>query len=481
LRAKEVFFLLLLTAGALLVHGYHPYAEDAAFYLPPVKKLLNPALYPYNAEMFESHAGLTLFPKLIAWTVRASHLSLDTVLFAGHLLCIFLFLAGCWKVGCCCFEAAEARWCGVALVGALLTIPVAGTTLFLMDQFLNPRSISAFAVVFAAAVALEKRYVGSILWLAAATLVHPLMPVYGIFFVLLLAGVRRFEPPVAALAAFVVFGISLDPPSAAYHQAALRHAAHYVQEWPWYGWLGIFAPVGLFLWFERIARPRRMPGVALLCRTLVLFVLICFLAALVLDIPPRFEALARLQPLRSLHLAYTLLFLLIGGLLGQFLLKRSAARWLALFIPLCAGMALVQFRLFPASAHIEWPGIPNGNKWVQAFDWVRQSTPTNAYFALDPLHMEIQDEDQQAFRAIAERSMLADMVKDSGAVSMFPPLAEKWWERVSALKDWKNFQAADFRRLKDRYGVDWVILEQPGKPGLVCPYKNEAVLVCRVD
>jgi len=481
LKAKEVFVLLLLTAGALLVHGYHPYAEDAAFYLPAVKKLLNPALYPYGAEMFESHGSLTLFPTLIAWTVRVSHLPLDTVLFAGHLLCLFLFLAGCWKVSCLCFESPEARWCAVALVAVLLTIPVAGTALFIEDQYLNPRSFSAFAAVFAVASALQKRYVGAILWLVAAGLVHPLMPVYVLFFVLLLAGIRNLEPRATSLATFLVFGISLAPPSAAYHQAALRHPVHYVFQWQWYGWVGIFAPIALFYWFGRIARANRMPNVAVLCRTLMPFVLAFFLGAVVLNISPRFEALARLQPLRSLHLTYVLLFLMMGGLLGQFLLKRSAARWLILFVPLCAGMALAQFRLFPASAHIEWPGIPSGNKWVQAFDWVRENTPTKAYFALDPLHMEIPGEDEHAFRAIAERSMLADMVKDSGAVSMFPPLAEEWWERVSAVKDWKKFQAADFRRLKSRYGVDWVILEQPGTPGLVCPYQNGAVLVCRVD
>ena len=481
MKAKEAFFLFLIAIGAFLVQGYHPYAEDAAFYLPPIEKLLNPALYPFGAEIFESHASLTLFPTLIAWTVRVSRLRLDTVLLLGHLLCVYLFLLGCWKVSCLCFEAREARWCGVALVAALLTLPVAGTALFIMDQYLNPRSLSAFAAVFAVASALEKRYGRAILWLAAAVLVHPLMPVYGVFFVLLLAGVRYLEPKAAAIGIFLVFGISLAPPSPAYHQAALLHPFHYVLRWPWYGWVGIFAPLVLFHWFWRIARARRMPNVEVLCKSLIPFVLVSFLGALILDIPARLEALARLQPLRSLHLTYVLLFLMMGGMLGQFLLKRSAVRWLCLFLPLCAGMAFVQFRFFPASAHIEWPGVASRNEWVQAFDWVRERTPTSAYFALDPLYMEIPGEDRQAFRAIAERSMLADMVKDSGAASMFPSLAEGWWERVSALKGWRNFQAADFQRLKGRYGVDWLVLQQPGTPDLVCPYQNAGVRVCRIQ
>ena len=41
-KFRTGFLLLLLTAGALLVHGYHPYAEDAEIYLPGVEKILNP-------------------------------------------------------------------------------------------------------------------------------------------------------------------------------------------------------------------------------------------------------------------------------------------------------------------------------------------------------------------------------------------------------------------------------------------------------
>jgi hypothetical protein len=286
---------------------------------------------------------------------------------------------------------------------------------------------------------------------------------------------------VATFGAFLVFGISLDPPTEAYHQAALRHAYHYVIQWPWYGWLGVFGPVALFYWFWWIARSRRMPNVALLCRCLVPFVLVSLLAAILLDVPQRFEALARFQPMRSLHLAYALLIILSGGMLGQFLLKRSAARWLLLFVPLCAGMALVQFRLFPASAHIEWPGVHSRNPWFQAFDWVRTNTPVEAFFALDPVYMEIPGEDENSFRAIAERSMLADAGKDSGAVSMFPQLAEEWWAQANAQERWESFRLADFEGLKSRYGVDWLVLQQPGTAGLVCPFQNATVLVCRVE
>src|ERR1019366_10724181 len=59
------------------------------------------------------------------------------------------------------------------------------------------------------------------------------------------------------------------------------------------------------------------------------------------------------------------------------------------------------------------------------------------------------------------------------------PRWREWNEQVEALRRWEQFQQADFLTLKARYGVDWVVLQQPGAAGLVCPYRNERVLVCR--
>jgi predicted TIM-barrel fold metal-dependent hydrolase len=63
---------------------------------------------------------------------------------------------------------------------------------------------------------------------------------------------------------------------------------------------------------------------------------------------------------------------------------------------------------------------------------------------------------------------------------MFPSLAEKWWEQVQAQTPWKNFRAEDFARLKEKYGVGWVVLAQPGVTGIDCEFQNAAVRVCRL-
>jgi hypothetical protein len=490
-KHKTLSILLLLTAGALLVHGYHPYAEDAEIYLPGVEKILHPGLFPTGQEFFASHASLTIFPNLIAFSLRLTHLPMETGLFLWHLGSIFLLLLACWELSGLLFPSAhtKARWGGVCLVAALLTIPVAGTALYIMDQYLNPRNLAAFAVIFAVVRILEKNYVRAGLWLAFAGSVHPLMAAFAFSFCGLLVILERFERKGSAatvnaatgLGIVLPFGISLDPPtSPAYHAAVMRHGFHYIQLWQWYEQLGILAPVALFWWFARIARQRQWRQLELVCLALIVFDLVYFFAALAIDLPTQFESLARLQPLRSLHLVYMLMFLIMGGLLGEFVLKNRVWRWLALFVPLGIGMSVAQRDLFPASAHIEWPGAASENPWAQAFVWVRDNTPVDAVFALDPDFMQLRGEDTTGFRCLAERGRLADLSKDSGAVSMFPSLAEDWWSEVQAQTPWKSFHVEDFMRVKNKYGVSWVVVQQPGVAGLDCAYQNAAVQVCRI-
>jgi hypothetical protein len=481
LKLRDFFVLALLTLGALLIHGYHPWAEDAALYLPGVEKILHPELFPFNAQFFESHAHLTFFPNFIAASVRISHLPLQVVLFFWQLTSVFLFLFACLQLISRCFTDETARWAGVALVAALLTLPVAGTALYIMDQYLNPRNLVAFAAIFAIVKVIDGKYFQAALFLVFAAAIHPLMSVFVLSYCAVLLGIKEFDRRFAGLACLLPFGISFDPPSSAYHQVALSHSYFYLLRWQWYEWVGAVAPLAILWWFSRIARSRKIPNLELMCRALILYELVYLLASVVVSIPARFESLARLQPMRSLYLLYVLFFLFAGGLLGEYVLKNRVWRWVVLFVPLCAGMSLVQRGLFPASAHVEWPGVAPRNLWVQAFAWIRTNTPRDAIFALDPWYMHIPGEDENGFEAISERSMMADAIKASGAVSMFPAMADEWLQQMQAQNGWSKFQPEDFRRLRAQYGVSWVAMQQPGIAGLDCPYRNAAVLVCRVD
>jgi len=82
------------------------------------------------------------------------------------------------------------------------------------------------------------------------------------------------------------------------------------------------------------------------------------------------------------------------------------------------------------------------------------------------------------------------MGQDGGMAARVPRLAPRWLQEVNAQTGWQNFQAVDFERLKDEFGVTWVILSRgrletldqnhSTKLTISCPYQNELLQVCRL-
>jgi hypothetical protein len=480
--------LALIAALAVLVHGYHLGVDDAAIYVPAIKRVADPTLYPFGAEFFMSHAHLSFFPELIGGSARLSHLPIDAVIFAWHVAGVFLLLLAAWRLLGCCFENSSARWSGVALLAATLSVPVAGTGLVVMDPYLTARSLSTPATLFAIAWYLSNRPRWALVWLAATAALHPQMAVYGLLFLggmELWRRLRLREAARPACAAMIGLPLLFDfsPVTGPAHDCLLSRTFFFVSAWAWYEWIGVFAPLALLWWFSKAGFRNTLPAFRQVAGGLVPFGLLFTAAFLVLAIPA-LEGYTRLQPMRSFHLLYVIFFVLLGGLVGEYLIQTKVWRWVALFVPLAVGMVLLQQSTFPASQHVEWPGLidasNNGNPWMSAFLWIRYHTPKDAVFATDPYYMARPGEDAHGFRAVAERSVLADYVKDSGAVSLFPRLATEWQRQVRAASGLDHFAPADFQRLVKQYPVTWILINQPGPPGMVCPYRNSELAVCRM-
>jgi hypothetical protein len=144
-------------------------------------------------------------------------------------------------------------------------------------------------------------------------------------------------------------------------------------------------------------------------------------------------------------------------------------------------MFALDLATYPTSPHIERPGLRYQGEWLSSFLWIRDHTPKDALFALDPEYSLKSGVDLHGFRAVAERSMLADQEKDSGAASVFPELAERWKEESAAQSDWAHVSEERLQNLRAQYGVTWVLLESPAPVGgLTCPYRNGQLRVCRI-
>lgn len=488
MQLKHFFKLLLLTGLTVLVQGYHMGADDGAIYIPAVKRAFHPQLYPFGAEFFMEHERLSIFGTLVASSARLLHLSIDLVIFLWYIFGIFLLLAAAWRIACLCFSSSYARWGSVLLLAALLTVPVAGTALVIADPYLSARSLSTPATLWAIDSFLRRRPVAVFLWIVAVALIHPQMAVIAIGFLLFVwwFDISRDYSRTSSLASAAALpsrwpqGFNFHPVTEPYKEVLYSRTFFFASLWEWYEWLGAVLPLVILYAFSRLHPRGTLPAFRSICRTLVPFGIFSTAVFILLSSNQHLISFVRLQPMRSFHVLYMLFYILLGGLIGEYALKSHVWRWLALFAPLAIGMFVMNQSMYASSRHIELPNGHEKNPWVSAFFWVRENTPTDAVFALDPDYFWVSGEDRHGFRAIAERSALADAIKDSGAVSLFPQLASDWEAQQKAQAGWKHFQAADFSRLAQQYPITWVIVQIPEPAGLSCPYRNSTVAVCRI-
>jgi hypothetical protein len=489
--------LAALTVFAFSLMGYHPGLEDDAFYLAAIKRNLNPALFPHDSEFFRLQFQATIFDKLMAYSVRLSHLPLAWTVLLWQFAALFLLLHGGWRIARRCFPQLELQWAAVITVAVLLTLPVAGIAMTLADQYLHPRTLATAAILAAIVAVLDRRLRIAGALLAIAFAIHAIMASFGISFCAFLfwrlRPAQTGRPPVVSVAAALLLplGWIFEPASDAWRQAAATRDFYFLERWHWYEWLGVFAPLLLLYFFWRFRQPEDRDASALpsLLSALLHYGVFQTLVGLLLMLPPGLERLRPFEPMRYLHLFYLLFFLIAGGLLGRYILNRKIYYWLLLFLPLSAGMFYAQRQALPASAHLELPGVASENAWLQAFAWIQQNTSVESLFALDPHYVKLPGEDYHGFRALAERSVLADYEKDGGMAARVPRLAPRWLKEANAQSGWRNFAAADFQRLKRDFGVTWVILQSDGSnpatrdavaKAMTCPYQNRQLQVCRL-
>jgi hypothetical protein len=471
--------------------GYHPGIEDDGIYLSAIKGNLNPALYPHDAAFFRLQLQASYFDNVVSGFVRLTHISVETTVFLWQLGSITLILFSCWSIARKLFDEERAHWAGVALVAAMFTLPVAGTALYLADQHLHARNVATALILLAVARVLAGHRWQAAPLLLLAFLMHPIMAAMGISFCFFLTLALsepahvwlrslRYASPHSALIALVPMGWIFQPPNPLWKKALDTRTYYYLYKWTWYEWLGALAPLFLFWLLWRLARKHNK--IVLSRFALAVFAYGVFQQA-VATLMLSSQALIRLtplQPMRYLHIVYFFFALIAGALAGKHLLKASIWRW-ALFLLVFNGtMFAAQRAEFSSSQHIEWPGRAPSNPWLQSFAWIRANTPTDAYFALNPRYLESPGEDYHNFRALAERSQLADAIKDTAVVTQVPELAAEWDRQVQAQLGWKDFQLADFERLKTTFGVDWVLVKYPEPAGLLCAWHNQELSVCRI-
>jgi len=488
LRVK--FLLCFFTMLGFLVMGYHPGIEDDGVYLSAVKSDLNPALYPHNADFFRLEMKATHFDTWMADFVRVTHIPLATSALLWQVAAIFAILFATWSIARQLFSDEAAQWGAVAMVSAMLTLPVSGTAIYILDQHLHPRSLATALLLLAVSSLLARKRWQAVPLVLLAIAFHPIMGVLGAFFCVALeitlmqpASAAIPEPELAETAAtfgVIPFGWLLAKPSGIWLDALRSRHWFRLYSWTWYEWLGALGPLAIFWCIARLGKNRPDNTLSRFAAATVGYGTLFLVLSLIVLSPRLPSGVGTLEPMRFLHLIYIFLAMMIGALLGKRVLRNRLWRWALFLIVVNGGMFAAQRQLFASTEHLELPGRSTSNSWLQAFAWIRANTPVDAYFALDPKYMADPGEDYHSFRALAERSALSDAIKDASVVTKVPDLGPVWEAQQAAQQGWNHFRLADFERLHSEFGVNWVLVSNPAPIGLDCPWHNDALTVCRI-
>ena len=502
---RSALSLTLLTCAVLLVHGFHPYADDAGIYTAGVLKLANPALFQPDAAFVLANTRLSVFPYLLAALMRGTGISLNALLLGAHLLTIYAFLLACLVLVRRVFSSTAARWSAVTLAAACFTLPAAGSALLLMDPYVTPRSFSTPLGLFALAAVIDRKIpphralLRAALLLILAALMHPLMAAYAAAIVLVVFLIDQHHARLAValsamgpLAAAVLYLANLHTyATPAYRQAILLpvHSYLFPLHWVHRDYIGVVAPIAYFAILARRLGSRSPAGRISIAALLV--AISSTVSAFLFIHPGGPYLLARLQPMRSFQMLFVIAVLLTGGFLGSYLADRArtqsrnasrlAPRLALIALPLAtaAVMFFVQRYNYPSSAHIEWPGETPRNPWQQVFLWIRDRTPANAVFAATPDLISLDGEDSQGFRPIALRSLLAND-KDSGVVVVFPGLAGQWATERNPQEGIDQLSDAERTARLRPLGVTWLLLSSTAASSLHCPFRNSVALICQL-
>jgi hypothetical protein len=497
---------LTLALATFFIHGYHPFAEDGGLYVAGVEYTIDPSLFPHLTAFVTEHLRFSIFAPALATFIHITHLSLSSTLLLATFSSLTLLFYAAHKLLRECISSEPAQLAGMALLAVWATLPIAGTSLLLVDPYLTARSLSTPLALLALALALRewsspRPVLACLVTLALAALFHPLMAIYGLAFVICLRIIRlrRSAFIFASVTAFTLIAALLlnhfaPPESAPLVAAEYSRYYWFLSQWQWYERLGLAGPLLVLSYLLRWPKlqddavQRRL----LIQAALALGCMATLVALLFAHESAPTHLVARLQPLRVFLLIYAVMALLLGAVLTQSLLtsaQLSRSTWkrrtLSYIPPVCialfaALMFSVQRDTFPGSPHIEWPNTVSANPWVRAFLWARDNTPTNALFALDAHYISAHHEDAQTFRAIAERSALPDFSKDGGEASITPALAPQWQQGYKAQLDLSKApdHIRDGRIIP--LGATWMLIDSDAPTMHPCPYNNGTIKICRL-
>jgi hypothetical protein len=459
-------FALLCTANSA---GYRYGASDQAFYIPAVLEELRPSLFPRDGALIASQARLTIVDECLAALVRLSDATLPSMAAALYVVSLGLLAFAGWRIGAVLYRSP---WTAVALLAALtLRHAIARSGTNSLEPYFHPRQLAFALGALAVAAFLRGGVRGPVALVALAGAMHPTTAVWFALWigVALLVAEPRLRVPGAvagALAAVLAaWGLTLGPLAGrltvmdAEWLATLDTKSYlFPLDWPVSIWALNLAYVPAIVAVYRAraaaghAHPREWAIVAGALSLLLPFAIALPFIAARIALAVQLQTARIFWMLDFLAVVYVVWWMAEGR---DGTVRRAQIAAAALALASCVRGGYLMTVLFPERPLAE-VGVRDDD-WGRAMAWLR-ATPDHTGVIAAPDHAARYG---TSVRVAAHRDVLVEGLKDS-AIGMYSrDVAMRTRERLDAIGGFDRLSAPDAIRLGDRYGLAYLVTEQP--------------------
>ena len=467
--AGALAFFILATANS---GGYRYGASDQAFYIPAIRKAMDPSLFPRDAPLLDAQGHVILWDGVVAGITAATGLPLPWVFFLLYGAGLVALYTGVVLLA----RAARLGTPGTIALLAMMTLRhrIAKTGVNTLEGYLHPRMIAFAFGVLATAAFVRKRPAWAGVSLVAAAVVHPTTAVWFAMLIGVAALVAwpRWRMPLGVLAiagaAATIWAIAAGPLAAravvmdsAWLSAIASKDYLFPHRWPAYAWISNLLPAviaAVALWRTRQLSPemRGLLAGALALTAFFLatlpFVAMRYALAVQMQIPRVFwlvELVVLLVIARGISGAHATIFF---GRRPLDFTYREALAVLFVVLSIARGGTVLFGEKDGRLVSID---LPSGD-WMDAMAWLR-SRPERAHVLADPEHAWRYE---SSVRVAAERDVFHEDVKDAAIAMYDRDVALRVVERRALTSDFPARPLADLQALARTYGLDYLVSDE---------------------
>lgn len=449
--------------------GYRYGASDQAFYAPAVLDRIDPALFPRDSPLIASQARLTLMDETMAAVARVTRAPLPPLFAWGYLLTLVLLATGAWLIAA---RVYRTRWAAVALLAALtLRHAIARSGTNTLEGYFHPRQLAFALGALGIAALLRRRLAAAAAFVVLAGFFHPTTALWFAIWVAVATAVSepRLRLPLgiaaAAGTAFSVWVLTAGPLAGRLAVMDPEWLATLVTkdylfplDWPIEVWAINLAsiPIIVLLYRRRAALGLTTPvelGIVAGCLSLLLV----FAAALPLN-AARVALAVQLQTPRVFWMLDFLATIYVVWALAEGKAPSARRAWVTAAV--IAALSVTRGMYVRVIGFPERPVVQvdvADADWGRAMAWAR-TTPKETAWIAHPLHAVMYG---TSVRVAGRRDVLVEVIKDA-AVGMYDrDVAIRTRDRIADVDNFDAMTPERARTLAGRYGLDYLVTEQP--------------------